>query len=155
MGLPYLQWSRAAELAILGNNSDACNEYLGRGALPVLEHVSLAGKSSSRIIEHHIWSLPSAAAAARPDLYSTLWAAISGIIHVAGSSIRVDINNCKNVESSRWRRLYFSFLQYLLNDDKGPLMPSLAKLQLDAPRWRQILEWPVAHDTATLHQLGV
>lgn len=159
--IQYKQWSIATEKAQLlanGNEDDikgmnkSNNPMLGRGSMPSFAMKPLHEISSTKIVEHQAWLMPSNIAMAGNDLFSNLWATIAGLLRYIAKSVRVD-SNCtqqSNKELHKAVRMYFGFTTYLVEAATSPLRPSLDKLNLKHDRWLEILSWPFRF---TYHQL--
>lgn len=124
----YAQWSMAAEESALEAALEAkpeapqSDKQKGRGLLPTYDWVSLANKSSDLTVEHHIWSQPQPIARAGSDLYSTLWAAISGAMRSIASAKRLDDSDSltEGKHTMLTQRLYSGFFNYLIDEPKSP-----------------------------------
>ena len=73
LAIKYAQWPMAVEEAIIDNNPEAKpnKDQRGRGLPRRYLWDTLAEKSSSKAIEHVIWSLPQPIARAGTDLHTT------------------------------------------------------------------------------------
>ena len=88
----YAAWSIACERVALKANppeKDA-HKHMGRGLMPQYELRSLAEKSKHKYTEHLMWELAAKDSIAGPDLYSTLWYTIAGIMESTASARRLD-----------------------------------------------------------------
>ena len=151
--IQYKQWSIATERAqLLANGSEndiegmykSNNPMFGRGSMPSFAMKPLHEISSTKVVEHQAWQMPSNLAMAGNDLFSTLWATIAGLLRYIAKSVRLD-SNCpqrSNKELQKSVMMDFEFTTYLVEAAKSPLRPSLDKFNLKYDRWIEILKWP-------------
>ena len=159
--IDYTQWSIAAERASIISNGDGdqiaqCNDdkciMLGRGRPPVYRMRSLKEPSALKPIEHMMWSLPNPVASGGSDLFSTLWATISGMFNVIANAAIADheatmkasldaqmrhlgTNHSSHVivqkVSLKAAIMFIDFTYYLVQAASSPLIKSLKELKID------------------------